>query len=223
MRISNSISRLPSATLRAIFFVCIATGMVGVSLGSLASSYHVPLWIPLSLSICVLAGTAEFIFIGFLITGGHPITAAITGLLVNLRHLPFGIAVHELIQGKFLHFFGCHIMNDESVMFGLTQENPEYKKLAYWVCGICIMLCWPLGVFMGYFIGKIIPSPSSFGLDTLFPAILFALIWNQLRDSTSIRQSALIGSGLTIGSVSILPMGLPILVSLLGLFFARKK
>lgn len=223
MLTSNSKTRLPAATLRAIFFVCIATGMVAVSLGSLASSYHVPLWIPLSLSICVLAGTAEFIFIGFLITGGHPITAAITGLLVNLRHLPFGIAVHELIQGKFLHFLGCHIMNDESVMFGITQDTHEYKQLAYWTCGICIMFFWPLGVFTGYFLGKIIPSPSSFGLDALFPAILFALIWNQLRDSKPIRQSALIGSGLTIGSVSILPMGLPILVSLLGLFFVRKK
>lgn len=77
----------------------------------------------------VLAGTAEFIFIGFLAVGGSPIAAAIAGLLVNLRHLPFGIAVNELIRGKFSRYFGAHIMNDESVLFGMAQPNFETKKL----------------------------------------------------------------------------------------------
>ncbi len=75
----------------------------------------------LPVSTFVLAGTAEFIFIGFLAVGGSPIAAAIAGLLVNLRHLPFGIAVNELIRGKFSQYFGSHIMNDESVLFGMAQ------------------------------------------------------------------------------------------------------
>ncbi len=109
-------------------FVCLATSVVGMSLGSLAASYGLALWIPLCLSIFVLAGTAEFIFIGFLAVGGSPIAAAIAGLLVNLRHLPFGIAVNELIRGKFSRYFGAHIMNDESVLFGMAQPDFETKK-----------------------------------------------------------------------------------------------
>ncbi len=46
------------------FLVCLATSVVGMSLGSLAASYGLALWIPLCLSVFVLAGTAEFIFIG---------------------------------------------------------------------------------------------------------------------------------------------------------------
>ena len=83
------IKKLSKDTTRSIFFVCLATSVVGMSLGSLAAGYGLPLWIPLCLSIFVLAGTAEFIFIGFLAVGGSPIAAAIAGLLVNLRHLPF--------------------------------------------------------------------------------------------------------------------------------------
>lgn len=109
--------------------MCLATSVVGMSLGSLAASYGLALWIPLCLSIFVLAGTAEFIFIGFLAVGGSPIAAAIAGLLVNLRHLPFGIAVNELIRGKFSQYFGSHIMNDESVLFGMAQPDFETKRL----------------------------------------------------------------------------------------------
>lgn len=105
-----------------------------MSLGSLAASYGLSLWIPLCLSVFVLAGTAEFIFIGFLAVGGSPIAAAIAGLLVNLRHLPFGIAVNELIRGKYSRYFGAHIMNDESVLFGMAQPDFETKS--------CLLVMW---------------------------------------------------------------------------------
>lgn len=27
-------------------------------------------------------------------------------------------------------------MNDESVVFGLSQKTPEQRKAAYWLCGL---------------------------------------------------------------------------------------
>ncbi len=138
------IKKLSKDTTRSIFFVCLATSVVGMSLGSLAASYGLSLWIPLCLSVFVLAGTAEFIFIGFLAVGGSPIAAAIAGLLVNLRHLPFGIAVNELIRGKYSRYFGAHIMNDESVLFGMAQPDFETKKLltGYVVYALCSVGHW---------------------------------------------------------------------------------
>ena len=82
----------------------------------------------LSVHICA-RGNCRIYFIGFLAVGGSPIAAAIAGLLVNLRHLPFGIAVNELIRGKFSQYFGSHIMNDESVLFGMAQPDFETKRL----------------------------------------------------------------------------------------------
>ena len=76
--------------IKAIVLISLATGIVGISLGSVAASFDMPLWIPILLSLSVLAGAAEFTFIGMIATGANPIFAALTGILINLRHLPFG-------------------------------------------------------------------------------------------------------------------------------------
>lgn len=88
---------LDKGVIKAIFLVCLADGIVGLSYGSLASADGFPLWVPLALSTLVLAGASEFLFIGIVAGGGSPFTAAAAGLLVNARHLPFGIAVKDLV------------------------------------------------------------------------------------------------------------------------------
>nr|WP_319926543.1 AzlC family ABC transporter permease [Xenorhabdus sp. Reich] len=50
---------------KAIFLVCLAAGIVGISYGSLAMAYGFPLWVPLALSTLVLAGASEFMFIAW--------------------------------------------------------------------------------------------------------------------------------------------------------------
>ncbi|BCG09419.1 putative branched-subunit amino acid permease [Buttiauxella sp. BIGb0471] len=47
---------------------------------------------------------------------------------MNARHFPFGIAVRDLVGTRLSSFIGCHIMNDESVVFGLSQKTPEARK-----------------------------------------------------------------------------------------------
>jgi predicted branched-subunit amino acid permease len=80
------------------------------------------------LSVSVLAGASEFMFIGIVASGGSPLAAAAAGLLVNARHIPFGVTVRELVGRRALSFIGCHIMNDESVVFGLSQPTPRSAK-----------------------------------------------------------------------------------------------
>lgn len=62
------IRKLSKDTTRSIFFVCLATSIVGMSLGSLAASYGLALWIPLCLSIFVLA---ELLNLFYWILGGR--------------------------------------------------------------------------------------------------------------------------------------------------------
>ncbi|WP_199780643.1 AzlC family ABC transporter permease, partial [Cronobacter malonaticus] len=81
--------------IKAIVLVCLAVGVVGISYGTLAMAYGFAMWVPLLLSIAVLAGASEFIFIGIVASGGNPLAAAAAGLLVNARHLPFGITVRD--------------------------------------------------------------------------------------------------------------------------------
>src|SRR5471030_3445190 len=147
-------SSLNTDTVKAIFLVCLADGIVGISYGSLATGSGFPLWVPLTLSVLVLAGASEFLFIGIVAGGGSPFAAAAAGLLVNARHLSFGIAVKDLVGQKPLSWLGCHIMNDESVVFGISQPTHEKRKTAYWLCGVGIALFWPVSVIAGAFIGQ---------------------------------------------------------------------
>ncbi len=127
-RMRYKFSCLSGDTIKAIVLVCLAVGVVGMSYGSLAMAYGFPLWVPFVLSITVLAGASEFMFIGIVASGGNPLAAAAAGLLVNARHVPFGVTVRELVGTRAASLLGCHIMNDESVVFGLSQKPRSNGK-----------------------------------------------------------------------------------------------
>lgn len=214
-------SSLTRDTVRAIALVCLAVGVVGVSYGSLAMAYGFPLWVPLMLSTLVLAGASEFMFIGIVASGGSPLAAAVAGLLVNARHIPFGVTVRELVGKRAAGLLGCHIMNDESVVFGLSQSTPEQRKAAYWLCGLGVALLWPVGVLIGASVGTFLPAPETIGLDAVFPAILLALVLPALKKRTTLIR-ACSGAALSLATVPFAPVGLPVLLSLLGLL-TRKR
>ena len=214
-------SCLSADTRKAIFLVCLAVAVVGVSYGSLAMAYGFPLWLPLVLSITVLAGASEFMFIGIIASGGHPLAAAAAGLLVNARHIPFGVAVRDLVGNRAAALLGCHIMNDESVVVGLAQSTHEQRKAAFWLCGLGVATLWPLGALLGSVIGSLLPSPEAIGLDAVFPAILLALVIPALKNRTTLIR-ATSGAAISLAAVPFAPVGLPVLLSLLGVL-TRKK
>ena len=203
-----------------ILFVCLADALVGVSYGALAISLGFDLWVPLSLSILVLAGASEFLFIGIIASGGGAVTAAIAGLLVNSRLLAFGLSLNTQLGKGWRRFFGCHLMNDESVVFGISQQNSKLNKRAYWLSGLGILIAWPLGVYFGAVLGEIIESTHALGLDVMFPAILIALVLPKLTSST-MRVTASTGAVLCVASTPFLPAGIPALLSLMGIFMKR--
>ena len=204
----HHLSCLKGDTIKAIILVCLAVGVVGMSYGSLAMAYGFPVWVPFVLSIIVASG-------------GNPLAAAAAGLLVNARHVPFGVTVRELVGKRGLSLLGCHIMNDESVVFGLSQKTPEQRKAAYWLCGLGVAIVWPLGALLGAMVGKLLPDPETIGLDAVFPAILLALVVPAFKNRTTLIR-ACSGAALSLAAVPFAPVGLPVLLSLLGLA-ARKK
>ncbi|MRS18295.1 branched-chain amino acid ABC transporter permease [Enterobacteriaceae bacterium RIT692] len=213
---------LDRGVIKAIFLVCLADGIVGLSYGSLAAAEGFPLWVPIALSTLVLAGASEFLFIGIVAGGGSPLTAAAAGLLVNARHLPFGIAVKDLVGKGSRSLLGCHIMNDESVVFGISQQKLAQRRAAYWICGLGIFTIWPLSVIGGAVIGRFIPDVSAIGLDAVFPAILIALIFPALRQRRTLIPATL-GTALSVLATPFVPAGMPVLFSLLGLLSWRER
>lgn len=214
-------SSLTGDTVKAIVLVVLAVGVVGMSYGSLAMAYGFPLWVPFVLSLTVLAGASEFMFIGIVASGGNPLAAAAAGLLVNARHVPFGVSVRDLVGRRGSALLGCHIMNDESVVFGLSQKTPEQRRAAYWLCGLGVAIIWPVGALLGAGIGKLLPAPETIGLDAVFPAILLALTLPAFKNRATLAR-ALSGAAISLAAVPFVATGLPVLLSLFGLLARRK-
>lgn len=207
---------LDRSQLRDIALVCLAVGVIGLSYGAIAVTSGFPLWLPVTLGLLVLAASSEFLFIGIIAAGGSPMAAVLAGLLVNARHVPFGLAMPDVLGQGWRRLLGTHLMNDETVVFAIAQENTDRKRAAYWLCGLGILLCWPVGALIGGAIGTALHDTDALGLDAMFPAILLALILPALRDQEK-RRAALAGAAIALLATPFAPAGLPVLLALLSL------
>ncbi|GAB2716622.1 AzlC family ABC transporter permease [Kitasatospora kifunensis] len=207
---------LDRGLLRDIALVCLAVGVVGLSYGAIAVAAGFPAWLPVLMGTLVLAGSSEFLFVGIVGAGGSPIAAVLAGLLVNARHLPFGLAVADVVGKGWWRALGSHVMNDESVVFALAQCDPARRRAAYWTCGLGVLVCWPSGALLGALLGSVVRDTDAFGLDAMFPAVLLALILPALRERTK-RRPALVGAAIALAATPFLSAGLPVLLALVAL------
>lgn len=207
-------SALPGSARRDIALALLAVWLIGLSYGAIAVASGFPLWFPAAQSFLVLAGASEFLFIGIVATGGNPIAAALAGLLVNARHLPYGLALPPDITGRgWRRIFGTHLMNDETVVFTLAQPDYPRKRAAYWLCGLGTLAAWSGGATGGALIGSAVHDTNAFGLDAMFPAVILALIEPSLRDRATLR-AAVAGAVIALAAAPFLPAGLPVLLAL---------
>ncbi|MEU4222172.1 AzlC family ABC transporter permease [Actinoplanes sp. NPDC026623] len=210
-------SRTPDrALLRDAAAIAAAMVAVGGSFGAIAISYGLPVWVPFLMSTAVFAGGAQFLAVG-LIAAGNPLAAVLAGLLLNARHLPFGLAVSGTVGPRLRdRLIGSHLMTDEVVAFTLAERDPARRRRTYWLIGITLFTSWNLGTALGVWLGAAAGDPVSFGLDAAFPAALIALILPSLRDRDT-RVVALVGAAVAVALTPVLPAGLPVLCALLGL------
>jgi len=208
---------LDRGVLRDIALACLAVWVIGLSYGAIAVASGFPVWFPAVQSLLVVAGASEFLFIGIVAAGGSPFAAALAGLLVNARHLPYGLALPDITGGGrgWRRLLGSHVMNDESVVFALAQEDLPRKRAAFWACGLGVLICWPAGATIGALAGSLIRDTNAFGLDATFPAVILALIVPALRDRVTALAGA-IGAVIALVATPFLPAGLPLLLALAG-------
>ncbi len=203
---------------RDIALTCLAVWFIGLSYGAIAVASGLPLWVPALLSVLVLAGASEILFVGIVAAGGSPIAAALAGLLVNARHVPYSLTLPDMTgpgdTGRgWRWLLGAHVMNDESVVFALAQDDVTRQYAAYWACGLGVLICWPSGAILGALASSFVRDTSALGLDAMFPAVILALIFPALRDRVT-RLAALAGAAIALAAAPFLPAGLPVLLAL---------
>jgi 4-azaleucine resistance transporter AzlC len=204
------------ALLRDAAAIAAAMVAVGASFGAIAISYGLPTWAPFLLSTVVFAGGAQFLAVG-LIAAGNPLAAVFAGLLLNARHLPFGLAVGSTVGSRLpARMVGSHLMTDEVVAFTLAEPDPTRRRRVYWLIGVTLFTSWNLGSALGVLLGGAVGNTDALGLDAAFPAGLIALIMPSLRDRRT-RVAALSGAGVAVLLTPVLPAGLPVLCALVGL------
>lgn len=192
-----------------------AIWLYGLSYGAIAVADGFPLWLPAAASTLVIAGSSELLFVGVVAAGGSPIAAAMAGLLVNARHLPYGLALPEGIVPRrgWRRLLGTHVMNDESVVFALAQPDLAAQRRAYWACGLGALVAWPSGAVLGGLAASVVKNTDAFGLDAVFPAVILALIAPALRERRGCL-AALAGAAIALAAAPFLPAGVPVLLAL---------
>jgi 4-azaleucine resistance transporter AzlC len=195
-----------------------AIAVVGTSFGAIAVASGLDWWMPTALSVLVFAGGAQFMVVGVVAAGGGIVAAVAGALLLNARHLPFGLALGDIMGRGFLaRAVGSHLLIDESVAFAMAQKNdPTRARAVFWFLGTMAFVVWNVGTILGAAAGQFIGDTDAFGLDAAFPAALLALVLPSLKNPRT-RDAALLGAVVALVATPFLPAGVPVLLALVGL------
>lgn len=180
--------------------------VLGTGFGILLSSKgYNPLW-TLAMSVFIYAGSMQYLAVDLLAGGAGLITAALTTLMVNARHLFYGISMIGKYQnaGKYKPYLifaltdETYSLNCGALPQGIT-DGPRY----YFLVSLFNHCYWVLGSLLGAVLGYVIPF-STEGIDFALTA-LFVTVFVEQWLSTKDHIPALIG--LTASAVCLMIFG----------------
>ena len=155
-------------------------------------------WYPMVMSLTIFAGSMEFVAVNLLLGAFNPLQALAMTLLLNARHLFYGIAMLDKYRGtglkKFYLIFG---MCDESFSVNCTTEAPEGVDRGWFMFFITLLnqLYWVCGATMGGIFGSLIHFNTE-GLEFVMTAMFVVIFLEQWRKEES-HFSSLLGLGVT--------------------------
>src|SRR5262245_43356522 len=133
---------------RDIAAIGLAVTFVGVSYGAIAVATGIPAWAVVAMSVVIFAGGSQSMVLG-MVAVGSPVAALLGGLLLNARHLPYGMAVADVLAVPWnRRLAGAHLLIDESVAFALAQPDAPRRRGAYWLTGVTLFLGWQSGTLL---------------------------------------------------------------------------
>lgn len=178
-----------------------------------------------ALSALVFAGSAQFSAVGLFAVGAGGVGIVLTTLLLNIRHLLYGVSLGRRFQlTRAERPVAAFFLTDEA--FGIAAAAREETSFRFLLgAEISLYAVWNLATLAGFLLGSAIPDPVGLGLDLIFPLAFLALLVPLVRTRIDLAVAILSGA-LAYGIARVLPGGLPILVtgvlgSLCGAFLTR--
>lgn len=156
-------------------------------------------WYPMLMSLTIFAGSMEFVTVNMLMGAFHPLQAFAMTLMINARHLFYGISMLDKYKGtgwkKIYLIFG---MCDESFSINYTADIPEGVDRGWFMFFVTLLnhFYWVFGATLGGIFGSFIHFDTK-GLDFVMTAmfvVIFMEQWMKERRHTS----AILGLGLSL-------------------------
>ncbi len=154
---------------------------------------------PMVMSLLIFAGSVEFVAVNMLLGAFDPLQALVMTVMINARHLFYGISMLDRYKGtgwkKFYLIFG---MCDESFSINYTAEIPEGVDKGWFMFFVTFLnhMYWFTGATLGGIFGSLIHFNTE-GLDFVMTAMFIVIFMEQwMKDKK--HTSALLGIGLSL-------------------------
>lgn len=153
-------------------------------------------WWPMLMGLTIYGGSLEFVTVTMLLGSFAPVQTFAMTLMIQARHLFYGISMLEKYKGtgwkKFYLIFG---MCDESFSINYTAEVPEGVDKGWFMFFVTMLnqCYWVSGAALGGLLGSFIPFDTE-GLDFVMTALFVVIFLDQWMKEKK-HYTALIGLG----------------------------
>ena len=178
-------------------------------------------WYPMLMSLTIFAGSVEFVAVNLLLGAFNPLQALAMTLMINARHLFYGISMLDKFRGvglkKIYLIFG---MCDETFSINYTAEAPEGVDKGWFLFFITLLdyLYWTVSATAGGLIGSLLKFDTS-GISFVMTAMFVVIFLDQwLKEKNHV--SSIIG--LSVSALCLICFGpdsfmIPTMLIILGL------
>lgn len=194
---------------------------LGLTYGILMNSKGFSFVYPMLMSMTIFAGSMEFVTVNLLISAFNPLAALIMTLMINARHLFYGISMLDKYKGTgkvkpYLVFGLC----DESFSINYSADIPEGVDRSWFFFFVTLLnqLYWVTGSTLGGIFGSLLKFNTE-GLDFVMTA-MFVVIFMGQWEKDKIHLNTLCGLGLSLLCLIIFGADNFIIPSMIGIMLA---
>lgn len=171
----------------------IMTGFLflGMSYGIYMHVSGFSFWYPMLMAMTIFAGSVEFVCVNFLLGAFDPLQAFIVTLILNARHIFYGISMLDRFKGmgwkKIYLIFG---MCDETFSVNYTADIPQDVDPGWFMFFVTLLnqIYWVLGATLGGLFGSLITFNTE-GLDFVMTAMFVVIFLEQyLKDKNHLNS-----------------------------------
>lgn len=179
--------------------ICVGFLFLGMSYGFLMKSKGFSFVYPMLMSFFIYAGSMEFVAADLLLSAFNPLYTFFLTLMVNARHLFYGISMLEKYKNvgwkkPYLIYGMC----DESFSINCTVTPPSDIDKGWFMFFVTLLnqIYWVSGATLGALLGYVIHFDTT-GLEFVMTALFVVMFINQWEETDN-HRSALTGLGCSV-------------------------